>query len=50
MANVYKILALVLCLVIVVIITIFSIVLAVVLDNEYKPDKNGKSTLAQFAS
>ena len=42
MANVYKILALFLCIVIVVIITIFSIILAVVIDNKVKPDKNGK--------
>ena len=44
MANIYKILALVLCLVIVAIVTIFSIILAVVLDSEDMDKTNSTET------
>ena len=50
MANIYKILALFLCIVIVIIFTVFSIILAVVIDSKVKPDKNGRLSLIQFCS
>ena len=50
MANVYKILALFLCIVIVIIFTMFSIILAVVIDSKVLPDKNGRLPFIQFCS